>query len=224
METIQLVTNAALEFPSPEWDSISKEAKDFVRSLLEREPFMRPTAAEALQHAWIAKHNVVAPGIPPPRPFHWAKSSKSSGSSLKISDPDPELRATSESVELRMDSTRRTAFQKFLAGLKIKKAMTGAAKLLTPKEAQQLGEIFGKVDKDRDGRISVVDLDVAVQNPGFSASVKQNLKEMRAHLNTYPRVSFDIKPFMGWVQKRAHSDSTAEDRVLHPSSSTKLDD
>jgi calcium-dependent protein kinase len=202
-ETIQLVTNAKLDFPSPEWDTISLEAKDFVRSLLEREAFMRPTAAEALKHPWIAKH-VVEPGIPPPRPFRWSSSSE-------------ELRATSESIELRMDSTRRTAFQKFLAGLKIKKAMTGAAQLLTPKEAQHLGEVFRKVDKDQDGIISLVDLDLAVQNPSFSTSVRQNLKIMRARLVTYPKVNFDIRPFIGLVNKRAHSDSTADERVLHPS-------
>lgn len=42
------------EFPSPYWDPISDEAKDFIRSLLALERHDRPTVDEALQHPWIA--------------------------------------------------------------------------------------------------------------------------------------------------------------------------
>ena len=204
METIHLVQTAALEFPSPEWDDISDEAKDFVQSLLQREAYARPTAAEAMKHPWIAKHISATPGIPPPKPF--SNSWRSGG------EPDDRIakhkKAVSESTYVSGGSTRRTAFRKFLAGLKIQKAMKGAAQQLTPTEAKQLGSVFDKVDKDRDGRITVVDLDVAVNQSSFSNSVKQNLKEMRSHLVTYPQVSFDIRPFMGLVSKRAKSDST----------------
>jgi len=35
------------------WKSISEEAKDFMKNLLEREPSKRFSAQEALEHAWI---------------------------------------------------------------------------------------------------------------------------------------------------------------------------
>lgn len=41
------------DFPSPEWDSISDEAKDFICCLLKKEPTKRLTAAQAIQHKWI---------------------------------------------------------------------------------------------------------------------------------------------------------------------------
>lgn len=42
-----------LNFNKPCWEGISAEARDFVARLLEREPGMRPTAKEALEHPWL---------------------------------------------------------------------------------------------------------------------------------------------------------------------------
>jgi calcium-dependent protein kinase len=39
----------------PEWSSVSKPAKDFVRSLLTYEPSYRPTAAQALANPWLQR-------------------------------------------------------------------------------------------------------------------------------------------------------------------------
>ena len=41
------------DFPSPEWDDISQNAKDFVISLLKKNPKDRPEASVALKHAWL---------------------------------------------------------------------------------------------------------------------------------------------------------------------------
>jgi len=48
-----------LIFHSPEWDNISSEAKDFVRSLVRLNPNDRLTAGEALEHKWIASNRDV---------------------------------------------------------------------------------------------------------------------------------------------------------------------
>jgi calcium-dependent protein kinase len=48
-----------LVFHSPEWDNISSEAKDFVRSLVRLNPNDRLTAGEALEHEWIASNRDV---------------------------------------------------------------------------------------------------------------------------------------------------------------------
>jgi serine/threonine protein kinase len=39
--------------PSPDWDTISDSAKDFIRNLIKVEPDERMTADEALKHSWI---------------------------------------------------------------------------------------------------------------------------------------------------------------------------
>lgn len=41
------------DFPSPEWDDISQTAKEFVILMLKKNPKDRPTAADALKHAWL---------------------------------------------------------------------------------------------------------------------------------------------------------------------------
>jgi len=41
------------DFPSPDWDQISAEAKEFIRKILVHDPTKRPNAAEALDSDWI---------------------------------------------------------------------------------------------------------------------------------------------------------------------------
>lgn len=47
-------TPSPLQFPSPEWDTVTKEAKDLIRELLNPNPSTRITAEEALTNAWIS--------------------------------------------------------------------------------------------------------------------------------------------------------------------------
>ena len=42
-------------YDGPEWEAVSDEAKDFLSKLLDRDYNTRMTAAEGLQHPWIAK-------------------------------------------------------------------------------------------------------------------------------------------------------------------------
>jgi serine/threonine protein kinase len=214
LETIHLVQTASLEFPSPEWDIISDAAKDFIQSLLQRDPLKRPTAAMALKHPWVAKH-VVEPGVPIPRPFTRSRTrsseNKSIGEDVENTFEDVEDDSKRITSDLRWDSTRRTAFQKFLASLKVHKAIVGATQILTPQEASYLGQVFHKVDRDQDGKISVTELEHAVSSPNFSSSVKENLKQMKSHLAAHPQLSLDIRPFLGFLDRRAKSASTVEE-------------
>ena len=43
-------------FHSAEWAGTSREARDFVRRLLRRDPRERMTVEEALEHPWIVRH------------------------------------------------------------------------------------------------------------------------------------------------------------------------
>lgn len=45
--------NVDLEFPPDPWSAFSADARDFIRSLMDKNPHTRLTARDALKHAWI---------------------------------------------------------------------------------------------------------------------------------------------------------------------------
>lgn len=50
------------QFPSPEWDTVTPEAKDLINKMLTINPSKRITAAEALKHPWISVSLVALTG------------------------------------------------------------------------------------------------------------------------------------------------------------------
>ncbi|XP_057193711.1 calcium/calmodulin-dependent protein kinase type 1 isoform X2 [Triplophysa rosa] len=48
------ILKAEYEFDSPYWDDISDSAKDFISHLMEKDPCLRYTCEQALQHPWIS--------------------------------------------------------------------------------------------------------------------------------------------------------------------------
>ncbi|XP_025016039.1 calcium/calmodulin-dependent protein kinase type II alpha chain isoform X2 [Tetranychus urticae] len=50
----------AYDYPSPEWDTVTPEAKNLINSMLTINPDKRITAAEALKHPWICQRERVA--------------------------------------------------------------------------------------------------------------------------------------------------------------------
>lgn len=42
-----------MQFPSPEWDSVTEEAKDLINKMLTVDQSKRITALDALKHSWI---------------------------------------------------------------------------------------------------------------------------------------------------------------------------
>lgn len=42
-----------LQFPSPEWDTVTPEAKNLINQMLTINPAKRITAQEALKHPWV---------------------------------------------------------------------------------------------------------------------------------------------------------------------------
>ena len=53
-ETMQLISEANLEFPSPYWDAISDKAKDLLTHMLQKDPTKRYSAEQCLAHPWIS--------------------------------------------------------------------------------------------------------------------------------------------------------------------------
>ncbi|KAL2079305.1 hypothetical protein ACEWY4_025049 [Coilia grayii] len=56
----QQIKTGAYDFPSPEWDTVTPEAKDLINKMLTINPAKRITAAEALKHPWICQRSTVA--------------------------------------------------------------------------------------------------------------------------------------------------------------------
>ncbi|XP_052267361.1 calcium/calmodulin-dependent protein kinase type II delta chain-like isoform X20 [Dreissena polymorpha] len=50
----------AYDYPSPEWDTVTPEAKNLINSMLTVNPSKRITAQEALKHPWICQRERVA--------------------------------------------------------------------------------------------------------------------------------------------------------------------
>ena len=56
-ELFDKILAADYEFPSPEWDAVSEDAKDFIRKLLVKDNHQRMTAEQCIQHPWLQKAN-----------------------------------------------------------------------------------------------------------------------------------------------------------------------
>lgn len=52
-EIFEKILRAHYEFPSPDWDSISEEAVDFISNILMLDYFSRPSAGDCLESPWI---------------------------------------------------------------------------------------------------------------------------------------------------------------------------
>lgn len=52
-EIIAKIQKGKFSFPKEEWSSISKEAKDLIKLMLNKNPKKRPSARELLQHSWF---------------------------------------------------------------------------------------------------------------------------------------------------------------------------
>ena len=52
-EMFEMIKEADYDFPSPYWDEVGDSAKDLVRKLLEKDPELRLTATQALEHEWV---------------------------------------------------------------------------------------------------------------------------------------------------------------------------
>ncbi|XP_057674276.1 calcium/calmodulin-dependent protein kinase type II subunit beta isoform X1 [Corythoichthys intestinalis] len=56
----QQIKAGAYDFPSPEWDTVTPEAKNLINQMLTIHPAKRITAQEALKHPWVCQRSTVA--------------------------------------------------------------------------------------------------------------------------------------------------------------------
>ena len=183
------------DFPSPEWDDICDDAKEFVIELLMKDPrrryvlrrrstcgkynmslhttlivyTFRPSAAKALQHKWIKE---------------------------QLGDGDDDhtnLRRSSISHR----SVRTGVFTNYLAVKKLKKAALGCiASNLTQEEVGTLANIFNSMDKNPDGTISLEQLDEAIARGNFTENLLHDLRRLRTDLAITGEHHLDWRDFV----------------------------
>uniref|UniRef100_A0A8C8GJL0 calcium/calmodulin-dependent protein kinase n=1 Tax=Oncorhynchus tshawytscha TaxID=74940 RepID=A0A8C8GJL0_ONCTS len=56
----QQIKAGAYDFPSPEWDTVTPEAKNLINQMLTINPTKRITADQALKHPWVCQRSTVA--------------------------------------------------------------------------------------------------------------------------------------------------------------------
>ena len=152
------VRTGRFDFPSPDWDGISAAAKNFICSLLRKDPSSRLTAAEALKHPWILEQL---------------------GPSVSAADRDRMRRKSA----IAMDADRCVTFQKFVGMQKLKKAALGyIATHLNPSEVGELEGMFQKIDADHDGVFSLREMDEALAEECFPDHLQSELRKLRDDL------------------------------------------
>lgn len=59
-EIFEQIMSGTFDYPEEYWDTISKDAKDFINNLLKTDPKQRLTAEAALKHPWLVKAEEVS--------------------------------------------------------------------------------------------------------------------------------------------------------------------
>merc|ERR1711997_900604 len=53
------IRSGQYEFPKPEWDKVSQDAKGLIRGMLNTDPQKRLTIDDVIKHKWIAQYTAV---------------------------------------------------------------------------------------------------------------------------------------------------------------------
>jgi len=162
------VRSGRFDFPSPDWDGISDSAKNFIVSLVKRDPSKRLTAAEALQHKWIIEMT--------------QEAGNRGGANQRNSI---------------VFSSRSIAFNKYRDMQKLKKAaLTCLAQNATNDDIVELKQVFKEVDVNNDGNLSLQELDDCLKNADFLPNVMADLRQLRSELSLSGEDSLNYHDFI----------------------------
>jgi len=169
------VRTGRFDFPSPDWDGISESAKDFICSLLKREPSKRLSAAEALKHPWIKEYGVGE-----------AKRSK---------------RPQRSSIAF---SPHSIAFIKYRDMQKLKKAaLAWLAANSTNDDITALKNVFKKIDVNNDGTLTLQELDSCLEEAHFAPNVAYELRQLREELALSGEDSLNWRDFIALMMDKS---------------------
>lgn len=136
------VRTGRFDFPSPDWDDISDNAKDFICSLLRRDPSKRLSASDALKHSWITEM----------------------AGDKKEDEKEKEMGHRRKRTSIAF-APRSIAFIKYRDMQKLKKAaLAWLATNATNDDITALKEVFKKIDVNNDGTITLQELDGCLED------------------------------------------------------------
>lgn len=161
------------DFPSPEWDDISADAKEFIRQLLRRDPAARPGAATALAHPWIAALTEA-----PRRPGQRRTSIVFAPRSVAF---------------LKFRDTQKLK----------KRALAWLAANATNDDIAGLNGVFARIDADNDGTVTVPELDACLAHAhNFPPHVAADLRKLREDLHASGEGSLVWRDFIALMMDK----------------------
>ena len=160
-DILEAVKNGELQFSESVWDSISAEAKDLIRHLLDRNPTTRFTAEEVLAHPWC--HSQIR---------------------------SPETPATIDASQLRQYQT----------SVKFRKTVLNyMATQCTSEEIAEIVNLFVKLDTNRDGTLSINEIQAALSHSEIS---RPDLERLIHSLDVDGSGNVDLTEFTAALMSR----------------------
>jgi len=184
------ILSQEINWASPELQHLSPAARDFLERLLQRNPVMRPSAAEALEHTWIkddsAASDVPLQGSVVQRLQRFATYTHLKQVVLKMITE--EMRAVGH-TEGTLSSALKELFDQYDADKsgtisfeELAKGLRSQGYIVTESEVQQLME---RMDMDHDGNVggdeflaTLIDWGTVMQGKNWSSYVEHAFNRM----------------------------------------------
>lgn len=185
-DIMKAVQTRDIEFTTENWQEVSKDGKEFVAMLLQKDPSARPSAREALEHHWLSDSPSAAGGAPQ-TPLHGSVVRRlqryATAGILKRSILRVLVENTPETLSEEL-SELQSLFKRFDIGnsgsLSLKELADGLRRSgyrVTQQEAEQL---MLTLDTDRSGSVS-------------------NAEFIAALIDWHDLQEIDFKMFTEWV-------------------------
>lgn len=166
------VRTGRFDFPSPDWDGISDSAKDFICSLLKRDPSKRLSASAALEHKWIKEMTGVS------------KRGRSSRPSIVFAQRSTAFMKYRDMQKLK------------------KAALAYLATNATNDDITNLKDVFKKIDVNNDGTITLQELDEGLNDAHFLPNITSDLRKLREELTVSGEDSLNWRDFIAMMMDK----------------------
>ena len=192
-EVFRAILEDDIDLVSDPWSSVSDEAKNFVRKLLDRDPESRPTARAALLHPWLTQSKA-----------SWrAKAAKGQDSALDGQVVSRLQRFATQGLLKR--SVLRLIAKELLS------EDEGDTKILPSRQTDvtTLKELFAKLDTSGDNMVELSELEVGLREIGYDVTGKES-KQLLGSLDTSGDGLIDVNEFIAALLDWEKIEKTSE--------------